>query len=81
MGADTFLFQEYTIMTIFIFVFSLLIMFLIDFYGTDKFTLRFYTTISYIIGSFTSILCGYIGMKIAVKSNYRTTYLATKSLN
>jgi inorganic pyrophosphatase len=33
----------------------------------------FYTTSSFIIGGFTSILSGYIGMRIAVYTNVRTT--------
>jgi Na+/H+-translocating membrane pyrophosphatase len=32
-----------------------------------------YTTIAFIIGGFTSILSGYIGMRIAVYTNVRTT--------
>lgn len=32
-----------------------------------------YTTVSFIIGGLTSILSGYIGMKIAVYTNVRTT--------
>ena len=33
----------------------------------------FYTTSAFIIGGFTSILAGYIGMRIAVYTNVRTT--------
>lgn len=33
----------------------------------------FYTTGAFIIGGFTSILSGYIGMRIAVYTNVRTT--------
>jgi Na+/H+-translocating membrane pyrophosphatase len=33
----------------------------------------FYTTIAFLIGGFTSIAAGYIGMKIAVYTNVRTT--------
>lgn len=50
---------------------------MVDFFGRKTFIFRFYATISYIIGCYTSILCGFIGMKIAVKTNYRTTFLAT----
>jgi H+-translocating diphosphatase len=32
-----------------------------------------YTTIAFIIGSFTSIVSGYIGMRVAVHTNVRTT--------
>ncbi len=34
---------------------------------------QFYTTIAFLIGGFTSIASGFIGMKIAVLSNVRTT--------
>jgi len=32
-----------------------------------------YTTVAYVIGAFTSILAGYLGMRIAVYTNVRTT--------
>ena len=32
-----------------------------------------YTTFSFVIGAFTSMICGAFGMKIATFSNYRTT--------
>lgn len=51
-------------MTIFIVIFSIVVFFLVDFMGTGH--LVFYATIAFIVGSFTSILCGYIGMSIAV---------------
>lgn len=35
-----------------------------------------YSAISFIIGAVTSIVCGYLGMKIAVYANVRTTYKA-----
>lgn len=34
---------------------------------------EFYTTSAFVIGGFTSILSGYIGMRIAVYTNVRTT--------
>lgn len=34
---------------------------------------QFYTTTAFIIGGFTSIISGYIGMRIAVYTNVRTT--------
>lgn len=34
---------------------------------------EFYTTVAFIVGGFTSILSGYIGMRIAVYTNVRTT--------
>ena len=37
--------------------------------------------VAFIVGSVTSILCGYIGMRIAVYSNTRTAHEAWKSLS
>ena len=34
-----------------------------------------YTTIAFLVGAGTSMLCGYIGMMIATICNYKTTYL------
>merc|ERR1719217_2051274 len=38
-------------------------------------------TIAFIVGALTSILCGYIGMKIAVFCNVRTAHEAWHSLS
>jgi inorganic pyrophosphatase len=38
-----------------------------------------YTATAYLIGSGTSILAGYIGMRIAVFTNTRTTFMCCKS--
>ena len=35
---------------------------------------QFYTTIAFLIGGFTSIVSGYVGMRIATFTNVRTTY-------
>ena len=70
-GANIFLFTEYLYLLIFIACFALLIFFV----GEHKRWMA-YTTIAFLIGSLTSILCGWIGMKIATESNYRTTYSA-----
>ena len=80
-GANSFLFQEYSIMGIFIIIFSLVVFSIVDIWGQDKIKFRCYATVAFIVGSLTSMLCGFIGMRIAVVSNYRTTYMATKSLS
>ena len=36
-----------------------------------------YTAIAFAVGAIVSIICGAIGMVIATKTNYRTTYCAT----
>ncbi|CEM01916.1 unnamed protein product [Vitrella brassicaformis CCMP3155] len=69
-GANTFLLQEYKYMAVYIVVFSVFIAFFVD----------PATMVSFIVGSLTSILCGYIGMKIAVYANVRTSHEAWKEL-
>jgi inorganic pyrophosphatase len=70
-GSDVFLYTEYIYLLIFVFIMALLIFF---FGEMRRWTA--YTTISFICGALTSMLCGYIGMKIAVHSNWRTSYSA-----
>jgi len=62
-------------MGIFVVIFSVVVMLLVDFADPVKgITIRFYATSAFIVGSITSMICGYIGMSIATKANYRTTY-------
>lgn len=42
---------------------------------------QFYTTIAFLIGGFTSIVSGYIGMKIATYTNVRTTYECAEDIH
>lgn len=42
---------------------------------------QFYTTIAFLIGGFTSIIAGYIGMRIATFTNVRTTYLCAEDIH
>jgi inorganic pyrophosphatase len=69
-GAIAFLKQEYTIMAIFIALFAVIIAFAVD----QNFL--FLTTFAFVLGAVTSIISGYIGMKVAVYSNSRTAYSA-----
>ena len=80
-GADAFLTAEYKIMAIFIVLFGALVFFIVDYPTSGESGIYFYATISYVIGSVTSMACGWIGMRIAVKSNFRTTFKAIKSLS
>jgi Na+/H+-translocating membrane pyrophosphatase len=68
-GANTFLFEEYK----YILIFSVLLAFLIFFTVEEKLG-YLWTTISFILGAFTSMLAGFIGMRVAVFSNYRTAF-------
>lgn len=67
-------------MAIFIVVFGAVVFFVVDFTGSTN-GISVYATLSYVIGSVTSMICGYIGMKIAVQANFRTTYKAISSLS
>lgn len=80
-GADAFLYREYLVMFGFVIVFSGVVFALVDMYGQegDK-VFRAYATIAYFVGSITSMICGFIGMKIAVAANFRTTFKAIYSL-
>ena len=79
-GANAFLFQEYLIMGVFIFLFGVIVFVVVDLLGQGQTNVRFYATIAYICGSVTSMLCGYIGMKIATAANFRTTFKAISTL-
>ncbi len=41
----------------------------------------FYTTIAFLIGGFTSIVSGFIGMKIATYTNVRTTFESAEDIH
>merc|ERR1719237_1351086 len=65
-----FLFTEYTYMAAYIVLFSIILVF---FTGLP-------TTVAFVVGAITSILCGWIGMMIAVYTNVRTTHQCWKDL-
>jgi len=69
-GAMSFLFAEYTYMAVYIVLFSIILIF---FTGVP-------TTIAFVVGAVASILCGWIGMRIAVYTNVRTTHQCWKDL-
>ena len=78
-GANAFLYSEYKILGVFVIIFSILVYGVVDIVGASKATGNKYypyATVSFIIGSGTSVLCGFLGMKIAVMANYRTTFKA-----
>jgi len=70
-GAYSFLKAEYKVMAVFIVLFAMI---LAGFTNTES-------AISFIIGSVCSILCGWIGMQIAVKTNVKTTHQCWLSLS
>jgi K(+)-stimulated pyrophosphate-energized sodium pump len=70
-GAAAFLNREYTFLTGFVLVVSIV---------TAVF-LNWQTAISFILGAFASGAAGYLGMYTAVRANVRTAAAASKSLN
>ncbi len=68
-GSMTFLKKEY----------SYLVLFLVVVAGLIGWKLGLNTSISYLFGALTSMLCGYIGMKAATKANVRTAQAANES--
>jgi len=74
-GAITFLKKEYTALGIFLALFATIVFCAVDMpwiEGNPGFP---YTTTAFIVGALTSMLCGYIGMRIATITNVKTTYL------
>jgi len=63
-------------LTIFLFLFAILVATV-----AEPELGQFYTTISFLIGGFTSIIAGFIGMKIAVYTNVRTTYECAEDIH
>mmetsp|Transcript_19325 Transcript_19325/g.28165 ORF Transcript_19325/g.28165 Transcript_19325/m.28165 type:complete len:754 (+) Transcript_19325:47-2308(+) len=77
-GAESFLRAEYSVCTLFVVVFSAIIFVLVA-WGTGwNFTRGFFTALSFVLGALTSMASGYLGMKVAVYSNVRTTISAQK---
>lgn len=68
---------EYTVCVYFMLIFSVIIFALIT-WGSGDFTRGVFTTLSFILGAGTSLVSGYLGMKVAVYSNVRTTVSAQK---
>jgi len=76
-GAIEFLKKEYLYLCIFCGAFAILIYFTVDF----PVRLAPFTTVAFLIGAITSMICGYIGMRIAVQSNVRTTWACCESID
>lgn len=77
-GAESFLRAEYAMCTLFVVVFAVIILGLVS-WGTGwDFARGFFTSLSFVLGALTSMASGYLGMKVAVYSNVRTTISAQK---
>jgi len=60
--------QEYKYLAVFVLVIAAILP-----WTAEPVSGTFYTTGAFLIGGFTSIIAGYIGMRIAVYTNVRTT--------
>ena len=76
-GAIAFLYAEYRIMGIFVVGFALLLLICL---GTVEFSAGFFTALAFTLGALTSVISGYVGMRIAVYANARTTLQARRSI-
>jgi len=76
-GANAFLKEEYFYIGIFLVVFSVVVYLAVDSVNSNWAP---WTVLAFIFGGLTSILSGFIGMRVAVISNYRTTYEARNQL-
>ena len=71
-GAMAFLKREYRVLTLFMILFAAIIAFTVE-HGP-------YTAVAFLIGAATSVLSGYIGMKIATQGNVRTASSARQGI-
>jgi K(+)-stimulated pyrophosphate-energized sodium pump len=76
-GAMAFLKAEYRILAIFVTVIALLL----GFSNSSAQESSALISLSFIVGAGASALAGYLGMRVATKSNNRTTHAAQKSLS
>jgi len=74
-GAKTFLMQEYLYLAFFCTLFGVLV------YFTAETSSLPFTTVAFLIGAATSMLCGYLGMLIAVDTNWRVTYACNTDID
>jgi len=78
-GAHSFLYAEYRYISVFVFLFTILIVVVLG--VTDSWVNAVFTAIAFIVGCGTSVLAGLIGMKIGVFANARTSLSAQISLD
>jgi len=78
-GAATFLKKEYTYLSIFCGVFGIILIIAVDMPWAKneggEYIMFPLTTFAFLVGSATSMVCGYIGMKVATQANVKVTYL------
>lgn len=72
-GSDDFLFQEYKFMSVFLAGFSVVIYVAVD-GQNDMNPWKPFVLFAFLIGCVTSVLSGFVGMRIATYANTRTAY-------
>jgi len=77
-GAHAFLYEEYRYIAIFVVLFSFVILIVLG--VTNNWHNAGFTVIAFLVGSSTSVLAGFIGMKIGVFANARTAIQCRLSL-
>jgi len=78
-GANAFLYAEYQWMGLFMAGFGIVLLILLGTVNKDWPAAAF-TTVSFFSGVLTSVICGFIGMRVAVFTNARTARQAEKGL-
>lgn len=79
-GAMAFLRKEYSVLSIFMVAFAVIIALTISDHSNPSLPFGIYSAVSFLIGAGISILSGFIGMKIATIGNVRTAAAARISL-
>lgn len=77
-GAESFLRAEYAVCFWFIIIFSVIILVLVGWANDWNVSRGVFTALSFLLGALTSMASGYLGMKVAVFANVRTTVSAQK---
>jgi len=77
-GAHSFLYAEYKYIGVFCFFFGILIIVLLG--AIDNWKNGALTCLAFVVGCFTSVLAGFLGMKIGVYANARVSVRAIRGL-
>jgi inorganic pyrophosphatase len=83
-GAISFLAREYLYLGVFSGLFAVVLGLTVDWQEMSRDTAATnfpFTAVAFLIGSGTSILAGYLGMRIAVYTNTRTTFMCCEDIN
>jgi len=78
-GADAFLFKEYSWLLMFVTVFGTVIFLLLGF--GHNWSSGVFSALAFVVGALTSVVSGYLGMRIAVYANSRTAIAAQTSFS